>query len=71
MAQSTPSAGPTKVSPWRAISAVLGAFVGIRKSADRDRDLAALKPVHVIVAGIIGAALFVTTIVTLVRLITR
>jgi hypothetical protein len=61
----------TQASPWRAISAVLGAFVGIRKSADRDRDLAALKPAHVIIAAIIGAALFVITIVTLVRLITR
>jgi hypothetical protein len=71
MAEPTPPAGPTKASPWRAISAVLGAFIGIRKSADRDRDLAALKPVHVVVAGIIGAVLFVTTIVTLVRLITR
>jgi hypothetical protein len=71
MAQSTPPNGPVKASPWRAISAVLGAFVGIRKSADRDRDLASLKPVHVIVAGVIGAALFVTTIVMLVKLITR
>jgi hypothetical protein len=50
---------------------VLGAFIGIRKSSDRDRDLASLKPVHVIVAGIIGAVLFVTIIVTLVRLIAR
>lgn len=58
-------------SPLRAISAVLGAFVGIRKSADRDVDLASLKPVHVIVAGIIGAAIFVTLIVTLVKMIAR
>jgi hypothetical protein len=58
-------------SPLRAISAVLGAFVGIRKSADRDADLASLKPVHVIVAGVIGAVIFVTVIVTLVRLIAR
>lgn len=58
-------------SPLRAISAVLGAFVGIRKSKDRDADLASVKPVHVIVAGVIGAALFVTIIVSLVRLIAR
>jgi hypothetical protein len=60
-----------RASPLRAVSAVLGAFIGIRKSADRDRDLASLKPIHVIVAGLIGAAIFVLTIVTLVRLITR
>ena len=50
---------------------MLGAFIGIRKSADREKDMASLKPVHVIVAGVIGAALFVFMIVMLVRLITR
>jgi hypothetical protein len=54
----------------QAVSAVLGAFIGIRKSVDRDKDLASLKPVHAIVAGVIGAALFVFMIVMLVRLIT-
>jgi hypothetical protein len=59
-----------KTSPWRAVSAVLGAFIGVRKSSARDRDVASLKPVHVIVAGVIAAALFVIAIVTLVKLIT-
>jgi hypothetical protein len=63
--------GKPPASPLRAISAVLGAFVGIRRSKDRDADLASLKPVHVIVAGVIGAVLFVTVIVSLVRLIAR
>jgi hypothetical protein len=57
-------------SPWRAVSAVLGAFIGIRKSSARDRDLASLRPVHVIVAGVIAAAVFVLTLVMVVRLIT-
>jgi len=59
-----------KGSALRAVSAVLGAFIGIRKSSARDRDLASLRPVHVIVAGVIAAAVFVLTLVTLVRLIT-
>jgi hypothetical protein len=54
----------------QAISAVMGAFIGIRKSADRDKDLAGLTPVQVIVTAVLGAALFVIVIVTLVRLIT-
>ena len=54
----------------QAISAVLGAFIGIRKGADRDKDLASLTPVQVIVTAVLGAALFVIGIVTLVRLIT-
>jgi hypothetical protein len=56
-------------SPLRVVSAVLGAFIGIRKSSARDRDLASLRPVHVIVAAIVAAALFVIIIVTLVNLI--
>lgn len=57
-------------NPFRAVSAVLSAFIGIRKSAARDRDLASLKPVHVIVAGLIAAAVFVAVLVTLVQVIT-
>jgi hypothetical protein len=53
----------------RAVSAVLGAFVGIRKSADRDRDLAQLKPPHLIVAGVVGAAVFVIVILILVNVV--
>jgi ABC-type Zn2+ transport system substrate-binding protein/surface adhesin len=63
--------GEKMPSALQAVSAVLGAFIGIRKTADREKDLASLKPVHVIVAGVIGAALFVIMIVILVRLITR
>jgi hypothetical protein len=55
----------------QAISAVMGAFIGIRKGADRDKDLASLTPAQVIVTAVLGAALFVIVIVTLVRLITR
>jgi hypothetical protein len=59
-----------KPSPLRALSAVLGAFIGIRKSSERDRDLASLKPVYVILAGVLAAALFVLALVSLVHLIT-
>lgn len=59
-----------RASPLRALSAVLGAFMGIRKSSARDRDLASLKPVHVIAAGVVAAVVFVFTIVALVKLVT-
>lgn len=62
--------GNERSHPLRAVSAVLSAFIGIRKSSARDKDLASLKPVHVIVAGLIAAAVFVATIVTLVLVIT-
>ncbi len=56
--------------PLRAVSAVLGAFIGIRKNSARDRDLASVKPAHIVIAGVIAAVVFVLAIVTLVRFIT-
>ena len=51
----------------RAFKAVAWSFFGIRKSAEYEKDVNQLNPVHVIVAGVIGAALFVTALVLLVN----
>lgn len=58
-----------KSSPLRAVVAVLWAFFGIRKGTDRDKDLASLKPWHVIVAGVLMGALFIVVITTVVRVV--
>ena len=42
-------------------------FLGIRRSTGLEHDAAQLKPVHVIVAGLIGAALFVGALLLLVN----
>jgi len=47
--------------------AVAWSFFGIRKSAEYEKDVAQLNPVHVIIAGVIGAALFVLGLVLLVQ----
>ena len=47
--------------------AVVWSFLGIRRRADYAKDVAQLNPIHVVVAGIIGAALFVVVLVLLVR----
>lgn len=49
------------------VKAVAWSFVGLRKGAGYQQDVQKLNPVHVIVAGLIGAILFVLTIVALVR----
>jgi len=59
-----------RASALQAVAAVLSAFIGIRKSSGRDRDLATVKPLHVVIAGVVAAAIFVITIVTVVRMIT-
>lgn len=49
------------------VRAVAWSFLGIRRSAGYAEDVQKLNPVHVIVAGIIGAALFIVALVLLVR----
>jgi len=60
-----------RAHPLRALRAVFWAFLGIRRGDAARADLASLKPWQVVVAGVIGAVLFVTLIVALVRTITR
>jgi hypothetical protein len=49
------------------LRAVAWSFFGVRKGAEHERDMAKLNPVHVIIAGVFGAALFVLALVLLVR----
>ena len=49
------------------VLAVVWSFLGIRRRADYAKDIAQLNPIHVVVAGIVGAALFVIVLVLLVR----
>ena len=55
-----------KGSLLQTIQAVAWSFFGVRRSADYAQDVAKLNPVHVIIAGILGAAIFVVTLVMLV-----
>ena len=50
---------------------VLASFLGIRKRSQSDRDAVGIKPVHVIAAGVLCAAIFVAILITAVRFITR
>jgi hypothetical protein len=47
--------------------AVGWSFFGVRKRAEYENDVDKLNPVHLIIAGLIGAALFVAGLVLLVR----
>ncbi len=49
------------------VKAVAWSFVGLRKGAGYQQDVQKLNPVHVIVAGLMGAALFVMALVFFVR----
>ena len=51
-----------------AVLAVLSAFVGIRRSGASLAERG-VRPVHIVVAGVICTALLVTTLITIVRLL--
>lgn len=71
MAEMDDAPGGGTAGPLRALKAVFWAFLGIRRGAAARSDLASLRPWQVVVAGVVGAALFVTVIVSLVRIIAR
>ena len=54
-----------------AFKAVFWSFFGVRKKSDYEADTTKLKPQHVIVAGIISAAVFVMVLFGLVKWIPR
>lgn len=50
--------------------AVGWSFFGVRKSADYEKDLNEINPVHVVIAGVIGALIFICALVVLVGWVT-
>jgi hypothetical protein len=55
---------PSVLQTFRAVA---WSFFGVRRSADHAQDVQKLNPLHVIIAGVISAALFVLALVLLVR----
>ena len=51
----------------RTFKAVAWSFFGVRKGTEYEKDIAQLNALHVIVAGIVAAALFVIGLVVLVK----
>jgi hypothetical protein len=62
-------ASQRKASFAATMKAVFWSFFGVRKRSDYERDAAKLNPLHVIIAGIIGAAIFVTVLVLIVKMV--
>jgi Protein of unknown function (DUF2970) len=51
--------------------AVAWSFLGIRKGADHDADMANLNPLYVILAGIISCAAFVFVLIAVVKYLVK
>jgi hypothetical protein len=52
---------------WQTAKAVAWSFFGVRRGAGYTEDVAKLNPVHVLIAGVIGAVLFVLSLVLVVN----
>ena len=58
-----------KMSFVATMKAVFWSFFGVRRKQDYEQDAAQLNPVHVIIAGVIGAALFIAILVMIVKMV--
>lgn len=58
-------------SPLHAMRAVLWSFFGVRSKSEYQADITRLTMTQIIVSGIIGAILFVMTLLILVYFVTR
>lgn len=57
-----------KASFGATMKAVFWSFFGVRKGRDYESDSANLNPVHVIIAGLIGVAIFIGVLMMVVRI---
>jgi hypothetical protein len=70
MSEDLKAAAQREGSFGQTAKAIAWAFFGVRKSSGHREDLARLNPVHVLIAGVIGAVLFVLALVVVVQWVT-
>ncbi|MFO1362913.1 MAG: DUF2970 domain-containing protein [Burkholderiales bacterium] len=58
-----------RVAPLTVARTVLSSFFGVRRRADHEAAMAHVTPAQLIVAGVVGAAIFVVCLVLLVKFI--
>jgi len=67
MMQDLKQATQRKLSFWATLKVVACSFFGVRKRSGYEQDAAKLNPVHVIIAGILGAIVFITILILIVK----
>ena len=56
-----------KASFLATMKAVLWSFFGVRKKSDYEKDVAQLNPLHVVIAGVIAAGVFIAVLLIIVK----
>ncbi|HWW69381.1 MAG TPA: DUF2970 domain-containing protein [Duganella sp.] len=58
-----------KASFLYSLKAVFWSFFGLRRKSDFDTDSAKLNPLHIVIAALIGVAVFIGLLITIVKLV--
>lgn len=58
-----------KLSFVATMKAVMWSFFGVRRKSDYERDAAELNPIHVLIAGVLGAMVFVGFLIAVVKVV--
>ena len=58
-----------KSSFTQSMKAVMWSFLGVRKKAGLQEDVASLSFVHIIIAGVVGALIFMAVLLLIVKLV--
>ena len=61
------AAAQRKASFLQTMRAVAWSFFGVRRSTELEKDVSQLNPVHLVIAGVIGAAMFIAVLLLLVN----
>ena len=51
----------------QSMKAVAWSFFGVRRAADYENDVARLNPIHLVIAGLLSAAIFVVSLLLIVN----
>jgi hypothetical protein len=62
---------PKKMSFMATLGAVFWSFVGLRRRSDYENDVTGLNPVYVILAGLIGVAIFIGLLLMVVSMVVK
>lgn len=54
---------------WYSMKAVIWSFFGLRRKGDFDKDAEKLNPIHIIIAALIGAAIFIGVLISVVKFV--
>jgi hypothetical protein len=63
------SAPEKKASFLYSMKAVIWSFFGLRRKSDFDQDEGKLNPLHIIIAAVIGVALFIGLLISIVKIV--